>query len=75
MKKKNIVFKSISILYILISVVFFVVLAKFNMLPVKYISLIGVGLLCICAIAFLILFVLKKKVVLKIITSIVLLCL
>lgn len=74
MEKKNIIFKVISILYILVSIVFFVVLTKFNMLPVKYLCLIGAVLFVISILEFLVLFVCKKKVALKIITSIILLC-
>lgn len=70
--KINIIFKIIGILYALVSVVFFVYLAKFNMFPIKYLSIIGVSLLVICLLSFIVLMRNKRSIILKSLISIIL---
>jgi len=70
--KINIIFTVLGILYTLVSIVFFAYLVKFNMLPTKYLVLVGVVLAVICALSLLILIRKKGGIILKVITSIIL---
>lgn len=70
--KSNIIFKILGVIYLLVSVVLFAYLTKFNMLPTKYIIITGIALGVMCILSLLVLMMKKGKIVLKIITSVIL---